>query len=90
MIMTSLKPLSWHPDAARLPWTYPLRRLLAAGLRSTSTALARMAQHLAVPVTPTAPRTPEVLEFYADAGAPEGALYVNGKLVGYLPGVKRL
>lgn len=88
--MTSLKPLSWHPDATTPPWTHPLRRLLAAGLRSTSTALARMAQRLAVPVAPTAPRTPEVLEFYADAGAPEGALYLNGKLVGYLPGVRRL
>jgi hypothetical protein len=31
-----------------------------------------------------------VLEFYADAGAPEGALYLDGKLIGYLPGVKRL
>lgn len=31
-----------------------------------------------------------VLEFYAEAGAPEGALYVDGKLVGHLAGVKRL
>ena len=26
----------------------------------------------------------------AEAGAPEGALYVDGELVGYLPGVTRL
>ena len=26
----------------------------------------------------------------AEAGAPEGALFVDGHLVGYLPGVKRL
>ena len=31
-----------------------------------------------------------VLEFYAEAGAPEGALYLDGQLVGYLPGVTRL
>jgi hypothetical protein len=31
-----------------------------------------------------------VLEFYAEAGAPEGALYVDGQLVGHLPGVTRL
>ena len=31
-----------------------------------------------------------VLEFYAEAGAPEGALYVDGELVGHLPGVSRL
>jgi hypothetical protein len=32
-----------------------------------------------------------VLEFHAEAGAPEGgALYLDGRLVGYLPGVTRL
>jgi hypothetical protein len=31
-----------------------------------------------------------VLEFYAEAGAPEGALYVDGRLVARLPGVQRL
>jgi hypothetical protein len=31
-----------------------------------------------------------VLEFYAEAGAPEGALYVDGELVGMLAGVNRL
>lgn len=30
------------------------------------------------------------LEFYADASAPEGALYLDGELVGRLPGVTRL
>jgi hypothetical protein len=67
-----------------------LRRLLAAGLRSTSGALSNLAQQLAVPVAPALPRLPEVLEFYAEAGAPEGALYLDGKLIGYLPGVTRL
>ena len=30
------------------------------------------------------------LEFHAEAGAPEGALYVDGELVARLPGVTRL
>jgi len=88
--MTSLRPLTWRPDTVTTPWTYPLRRVLAAGLRCTGSALSRMAQHLAVPVVPAVRRAPEVLEFYAEAGAPEGALYLDGKLVGYLPGVRRL
>lgn len=33
---------------------------------------------------------PAELEFYCDAGAPEGALYVRGELVGLLHGVARL
>jgi hypothetical protein len=31
-----------------------------------------------------------LIEFHAEAGALEGALYVNGQLLGYLPGVNRL
>ena len=31
-----------------------------------------------------------VIEFYAEAGAPEGALYADGQLVAHLPGVLRL
>ena len=31
-----------------------------------------------------------VLEFHGDAAAPEGALYVNGQLVGHVLGVSRL
>jgi hypothetical protein len=30
------------------------------------------------------------LEFYAEAGAPEGALYVDGQLTAHLDGVPRL
>jgi hypothetical protein len=30
------------------------------------------------------------LEFYAEAGAPEGALYLDGELVGWVGGVRRL
>ena len=38
-----------------------------------------------------APRHPlPQLEFYAEAGAPEGALYADGVLVGRVDGVRRL
>jgi hypothetical protein len=33
---------------------------------------------------------PQLLEFHAEAGAPEGALYADGELVALLPGVNRL
>lgn len=63
------------------------RRLAAATLRAAAAALARLARRLArAPVT----RAEPVYEFYAEAGAPEGALYVDGRLVGTLPGVTRL
>jgi hypothetical protein len=74
------------------PRGYSGRRLLAAGLRSASLLLARLARQLTAAERmrePVAARAP-VLEFYAEAGAPEGALYVDGKLLGYLPGVTRL
>ena len=68
-----------------------VRRLLAGVLRSASVALARLSRSLAA-AERARERTPAetVLEFYAEAGAPEGALYVDGQLVGFLPGVKRL
>jgi len=90
-IMTSLKPLPWSPVEARAPWTHPARRAVAASLHAMSTVLVSLAQRLAVPAAPVpAKPLPPVLEFYADAGAPEGALYMDGKLVGWVPGVKRL
>lgn len=64
------------------------RLLAAAALRLASVALAVLARRLrrAEPE----PAGEPVLEFYAQAGAPEGALYVDGQLVGLLPGVSRL
>lgn len=88
--MTHLKPFPWQPQAAPQRWTYPVRRVVAASLSSTSAALAKMAQQLALPAAPQATPTLGVLEFHAEAGAPEGALYLDGELVGYLPGVTRL
>jgi hypothetical protein len=35
-----------------------------------------------LPCSPRQPATEPVLEYHGEAGAPEGALYVNGQLVG--------
>lgn len=61
----------------------PGRRAAAAALRAAGLALARLARRLRA-AERVAPGEP-VLEFYAEAGAPEGALYLDGKLVGTVP-----
>lgn len=63
------------------------RRHAAAALRRAAGVLARWAERLAT-LPSAAP--PGELEFHAEAGAPEGALYVDGVLVARLPGVGRL
>ena len=68
----------------------PLRRLAAGMLRRASRWLARLSRRLAERRLAARSNGPMELEFYAEAGAPGGALYLNGKLVGTLPGVKRL
>lgn len=83
------KLLVWHPEVPS-----PVRRrrhALARMLRAGSRALDALARRLATADRPAGAPAPEpVLEFYAEAGAPEGALYVDGRLVGVLPGVTRL
>ena len=77
-------PAPWMPaDAAR--------RVLARALRTGAARLARWARALQAGLRrrPAPTRAP-VLEFYAEAGAPEGALYVDGDYVGRLEGVTRL
>ena len=61
-------------------------------LRAASALLERMAERLTVvaPSAPTAGALASHVEFHAEAGAPEGALYADGVLVGVLPGVTRL
>jgi len=66
------------------------RPLAATLLRQASRVLARLARRLAVARTATRSQPDPTLEFYAEAGAPEGALYLDGQLVGHLPGVTRL
>lgn len=67
-----------------------IRQALARGLESTGQLLTRAAVVVAPErMGPTraqpVPTDVPSIEFYADASAPEGALYVNGAFVGRLP-----
>jgi len=64
------------------------RDLLALLLQMASRALGLWAERVAMRehVALAAP----VIEFHGEAGAPEGALYVDGQLVGHVLGVNRL
>lgn len=82
--------LSFVPVAGRLPAGGRVRRGVAFVLHRASAVLAQLALRVvARRAYGGGPREP-VLEFYAEAGAPEGALYVDGVLVGLLAGVNRL
>lgn len=87
----SMKPLSLGPAHPALsPGAPSLRRAGAAALHAASRLLHALALRLAqAPALGAAPAAPS-LEFHAEAGAPEGALYVDGRLVGHLAGVTRL
>lgn len=91
--MQSFESVSWRSAAGAVPSRHPVadaaRRLAARSLRGASAALANLAAHLSQPEAP-APKREPLLEFYAEAGAPEGALYMDGQLVGWVPGVRRL
>ena len=89
MLIRPLLLSTAHPGfAASRP---ALRHAAAAVLQAASQGLLRLAGHLAaVPVHSGAGVLAHVIEFHAEAGAPEGALYVDGQLVGHLPGVCRL
>ncbi len=76
------------PYVDALPEDRRARRLVAVALRAASRALDRLARRLAH--VELRERPEPVLEFYAEAGAPEGALYVDGRLVGVVTGVRRL
>jgi hypothetical protein len=84
--MTSLKEMQWSSEPSTM--SRASRLLAAALLRSAGAMLSRFAASLTSEsvVTRSDPR----FEFHAEAGAPEGALYVDGHLVGWLSGVRRL
>jgi hypothetical protein len=76
------------PYGAAFPETGRARLLAAGAVHRASLWLAGLARRLQFAETP--PAGEPVLEFYAEAGAPEGALYLDGQLVGYVHGVSRL
>jgi hypothetical protein len=82
-----------HPVTLAPPaWPLPLLRNVAVqALQAASAGLARTAARLATAraVAPDA-SAQQCIEFHADAGALEGALYVDGRLVAHVPGVRRL
>ncbi len=87
-----MSPLRYARDGcleAPRPAVEAARRLAALALRSASAALARWSRRLAQPAGRVGRSTPQ-LEFYAESGAPEGALYLDGQLVGWVSGVRRL
>lgn len=84
-----MKTTPWTLEPARGRHSGRTRAAVAGVLRAASTLLARLAVRLHV-AEHAAPPCDPLFEFYADAGAPEGALYVDGRRVGVLPGVMRL
>jgi hypothetical protein len=82
----------WTQDVEHaLPRERRFADLAADVLRAASRLLDGLAARLDwVPDAHLAAASEPVLEFHADAGAPEGALYVDGVLVGHLTGVNRL
>lgn len=87
--MSSVKYLRAAAVEAQRPFVETARRALAVMLRDASVWLARAARRLAQPSARIARAVPQ-LEFHAEAGAPEGALYLEGRLVGWISGVNRL
>ena len=71
-------------------YLWRLHRHRKAVLRWSSLCLARLSRRLRDARGRHGPRQVPELEFYAEAGAPEGALYVDGAYVGKLPGITRL
>ena len=72
------------------PGPFEARRFAASGLRWAGLALSRLARRLQQRQVAASRTHHPVLEYHADAGAPEGALYVDGQLVGHVLGVSRL
>ena len=84
--------LSGHRPAQRPTFSDTWRRIAAHLLRGASAALARQARDVVRPLHARQRRSSQhdvSVEFHAEAGAPEGALYVDGELVGYVE-VRRL
>jgi hypothetical protein len=86
------KTLNWAAGDAARPLSATLAHLLAALLYAAGEMLTRHATRVTTEkaVREAMPHTVEFHALHRDAGAPEGALYVNGKLVGVIEGVTRL
>ena len=84
-----IKSLPWSYHPAEHALEHRLRHTVAAVLRGASLMLSRLARRVAASKKVNPPGISH-LEFYAEAGAPEGAIFADGLLVGYVTGLKRL
>lgn len=95
------RTMPWGHGEMAPPWSATLLNLMAAVLRKASAVLERRALRLAEAARAEAEaaaaelleahaHTVEFHPVYRDSGAPEGALYINGVLVGVISGVDRL
>lgn len=73
---------------AATPAERRVRAVAALVLHTIGKTLEALAHRLVL--RPARPAADPVFEFHAEAGAPEGALYVDGMLIGKLHGVTRL
>lgn len=85
-----IKDLHWIAAPPRHALDQRLRDAAAALLRAVGALLDKAAHRLASERYLEAQWNHPVVEYHAEAGAPEGALYVNGRLVGRIEGVTRL
>lgn len=92
MLSKPLRSRPVHPALPPAQATMVVARLVAAvALQAASRLLQRLACRLVATPTELHAQVPlPMLEFHAEAGAPEGALYVDGQWVANLPGVRRL
>jgi acyl-CoA reductase-like NAD-dependent aldehyde dehydrogenase len=101
MEIAMTRTMPWGPEGAAPPLSATALNLVAALLRRASDLLEKRAARLAEAARVEAQAAADellaadaqIVEFHAvyrDAGAPEGALYINGKLVGTISGVTRL
>ncbi|MRD46376.1 hypothetical protein GHT07_03745 [Caenimonas koreensis DSM 17982] len=84
------KTMPWAGSDVARPLSATLLHLLAALLRTASDVLTALATTSEKKAAAPAAGPVEIHAIYRDAGAPEGALYVNGELVGFISGVTRL
>ncbi len=83
------KSLRWVLAPAPAHPVEQARRQLVRSLRKVGICLMTLSRRLRRSGRP-APAESAFFEFHAEAGAPEGALYVDGVRVGSIPGVTRL
>lgn len=81
----------WSPPPRTTTPEEALRSTLAEALRHGANLLGRWARALqAASYARRRAVPPPVIEFHADADGQQGAVYADGRFVGFLPGVKRL